>query len=122
MLFDWATMCMLLKIASSYRIADSGNSFIHWNLPYKALKASKMSLNDTSSPFGLPVSTPNYISVASPAFGQGGPSPRDALSPNNAPTPTTIAIRNKEMSDRAKLLIQGRHDELLDSMKKHERQ
>jgi hypothetical protein len=81
-----------------------------------------MSFNDISSPFGLPISTPDYISVASPTYGQGGPSPRDALSPNNAPTPTMIAIRNKEMTDRANLLIQGRHDELLDSMKKHERQ
>jgi hypothetical protein len=115
-------MCMRPNIARNYRIANGGNSFIRWNLPYKALKASKMSENDISSPFGLPTSTPEYIFVASPAFGRGGPSPRDALSPNNAPTPTMIAIRSKEMGDRTKLLIQGRHDELLDSLKKHERQ
>jgi len=33
-----------------------------------------------------------------------------------------LAIRNKQMNDRAKLLIQGRQDELLDSMNKGERQ
>jgi hypothetical protein len=43
-------------------------------------------------------------------------------STNDAPTPTMLAIRNKQLDDRAKLLIQGRHDELLDSMEKGERQ
>jgi hypothetical protein len=33
-----------------------------------------------------------------------------------------LAIRKKQLDDRAKLLIQGRNDELLNSMEKGERQ
>lgn len=87
-----------------------------------------MGENDTVSPFGIG-STPGYLSILSP----GAPSPRNvasprsaqspgnAASPHDAPTPTMIALRNQQMADRAKLLVQGRHDELLGSMSKAER-
>jgi hypothetical protein len=97
-------------------------SFLHWNLPYKALKASKMSANDLASPFGHPQQPPNYISVISPGVQQDDSSPRNIQSPNDVPTPTMLAIRKKQVDDRTKLLIQGRNDELLDSMEKGERQ
>jgi hypothetical protein len=87
-----------------------------------------MSANDIASPFGHAQHTPNYISVISPGVQQDDSSPRNALSPrniqspNDAPTPTMLAIRKKQLDDRAKLLIQGRNDELLNSMEKGERQ
>ncbi|KAE9373954.1 hypothetical protein N431DRAFT_557867 [Stipitochalara longipes BDJ] len=119
-------MISLARQDNALRLGN--NVFLHWNLPYKALKASKMSINDTTSPFGHPIQTPNYISVTSPSVAHGDAASRNALSPmnvqspNDAPTPTMLAIRNKQLDDRAKLLIQGRHDELLNSMEKGERQ
>ena len=87
-----------------------------------------MSANDIASPFGHPQQTPNYISVISPGVQQDDSSPRIALSPrniqspNDAPTPTMLAIHKKQLDDQAKLLIQGRNDERLNSMEKGERQ
>ncbi|KAI1328405.1 hypothetical protein F5Y16DRAFT_154316 [Xylariaceae sp. FL0255] len=92
-----------------------------WSLPYKALRASLMTSAEHPSPFTGDWSTPSEISILSPHYSLGAPSPGQVSSPANAPTPTTIAIRVKAQEDRARLLIQGRTDELLKDMSSSEK-
>ncbi|KAK8085417.1 hypothetical protein PG997_006688 [Apiospora hydei] len=60
---------------------------------------------DHQSPAGL---TPSAISVLSPPQMPPGSSPATVLPLNNAPTPTTIAIRDRTWNDRATSLLEGR--------------
>ena len=93
---------------------------MHWNLPYRALKASSVNPGDSPSPFGANASTPSDI-AASPAYAPAGPSPRAAPSPISAPTPTTVKVISWVYNERARYLIQGMHDDFLKDMKSYER-
>ncbi|KAI1372771.1 hypothetical protein F4677DRAFT_431474 [Hypoxylon crocopeplum] len=89
--------------------------FTPWNLPYKALRASM------GREYGIPSpsdahSTPSDISVFSPMQVMNGLSPNNIPSPTNVPSPTTLAVRRKRHTDRARFLIQGRHDDFLKDM------
>ncbi|KAL3422709.1 hypothetical protein PVAG01_06865 [Phlyctema vagabunda] len=81
------------------------NVFIHWNLPYRAFISSAAS-PDAASSFGV---TPAGLSF------------RSAPSPNNAPTPTALAIRSKTLNERARLFVEGKNEELFKQMAKQER-
>lgn len=60
-------------------------------------------------------STPSDIATA--------PTPAsNAPSPNNAPSPLTKAKDKREMIDRAYMLIEGRHKDLVRSLRKEERE
>ncbi|KAI1501243.1 hypothetical protein F5X99DRAFT_428544 [Biscogniauxia marginata] len=83
--------------------------------------ASSIDYLNQPSPFGDDWPTPSDISVFSPRFVAGGPSPTSAASPANVPTPTTLAIQTKTYNDRAKLLIQGKFDEFLKDMSASEK-
>ena len=89
--------------------------FMNWNMPYGALRSSTTKAIDHLSPFGVAASTPSDILVATPA------SMRDGPSPTNAPSPMSRALIAKAANDRARLLVEGRHDDLLRSMEKQER-
>ncbi|KAH8589002.1 hypothetical protein B0O99DRAFT_523979 [Bisporella sp. PMI_857] len=92
------------------------NVFTYWNLPYKAYNTSSALDTNASSPFGVSASTPSDLSVLSPRNDMASrPSPR------NAPTPTTVAIRDKSYSDRTKFLIQGMNIDFMKDMPIHER-
>ncbi|KAK9770079.1 putative Clr5 domain-containing protein [Seiridium cardinale] len=84
--------------------------FAHWNLPYKALKASSMHNLNVSSPFNMNHPTPSDYSVLSP---QQISNESDAM---NAPSPTTVAIRAKIYRDRVGYLLQGKSQEFLKDM------
>src|SRR5580700_2212468 len=91
-------------------------SFLNWNMPYGALNSSR-SRDTGHSPFGQFVSTPGAISDVSMAA-----TPANSVSsPNNAPSPLSVALRKKTAIDRAHLFVQGKHDDLIRSMDKTER-
>jgi hypothetical protein len=93
---------------------------MHWNLPYRALKASSINSGEGRSPFGTYATTPSGIAV-SPAYAPARESPRTAPSPIDAPTPTTVKVLGRLYNERAKYLIQGMHDDFLKDMKNYER-
>jgi hypothetical protein len=88
---------------------------MNWNMPYGALRSSAARAVDHFSPFGPTASTPSDILVTTPTSEQVGPSPR------NAPSPMSVAVRGKIANDRARLFVEGRHDDLLRSLEKQER-
>jgi hypothetical protein len=89
---------------------------MHWNLPYRAARASS-SKAEQFSPFGP---TPDFLSIGSPTTHRVISS-RNASSPNNAPTPTMLAVRGMVLDERARLLIEAKHDDLLKQMERSER-
>ena len=42
-------------------------------------------------------------------------------SPTNVPSPMSVALTAKAANERARLFVEGRHDDLLRSMEKQER-
>jgi len=85
-----------------------------WNLPYDAYIASLSKEADQPSPFGMQVSTPDYLNIHSP----------EALTPGRQATglsPPMQLIRQKANQDRASLFLQGRYKELLMSCGKEDR-
>jgi hypothetical protein len=85
-----------------------------WNLPYRAFKSSS-TIVDHFSPFP---DTPAFLHIPSTHNSQ---SPRTVPSPNNAPTPTVLAIRNQTLNERARLFIQAKHEDLLKHMERPEK-
>src|SRR5438045_9550538 len=96
---------------------------MNWNMPHIILRNPRARVCDHVSPSRPIASTPSDILVATPSSANVGPSsmntpsPRDAVSPNNAPSPMTVAVRENIKMDRAHLFVQGRHMELLAGMK-----
>ncbi|KAI0023051.1 hypothetical protein F4780DRAFT_125516 [Xylariomycetidae sp. FL0641] len=90
--------------------------FTQWSLPYKAIRTLDWVFLAMNSPANSQP-TPSDLSILSPQQ----PSPGNASSPTNAPTPTTIAIRTKLRFDRANSLIQGRSVEFLKDLPGPER-
>lgn len=89
--------------------------FMNWNMPYGALRLSTAKAIDHRSPFGGAASTPSDVMVATPSSIGGVPSP------TNAPSPMSVALTAKAANDRARLFVEGRHDDLLRSMEKQDR-
>lgn len=87
----------------SGRITLSGNRiFMNWNMPYAAMRSSAARAVDHVSPLSdVVVTTP--------------PSPR------GAPSPTTVAVRQITAIQGARLFVQGRQMELLQSLDNHQR-
>jgi len=79
-------------------------------LPYRALNSSSSTMNHYS-PFPQ---TPAYLKI--PKSGT-----QITRSPNNMPTPTTLAVRNIELDERARLFIQAKHVDLLKHLEKQEK-
>jgi hypothetical protein len=79
-----------------------------WNLPYRAFKSSS-TIADHFSPFP---DTPAFLHI---------PSTHNSQSPNNAPTPTVLAIRNQTLNERARLFVQAKHEDLLKHMERPEK-
>ncbi|KAK7943591.1 uncharacterized protein PG986_012704 [Apiospora aurea] len=73
---------------------------------------------DHQSPAG---STPSAISVLSLPQMPTRSSPATVLPPNNAATPTTIAIRDRTWNNRATSLLEGRYGDFLGNMSTKER-
>ncbi|CZR64442.1 uncharacterized protein PAC_14340 [Phialocephala subalpina] len=97
------------------QIQLGNNVFIHWNLPYRAARSSSRA--QQFSPFGL---TPDFLSIASPNYDRSMSS-RSAPSPNNAPTPTMLAVRSMKLDERTQLFIEAKHDDLLKQLEGTER-
>jgi hypothetical protein len=85
-----------------------------WNLPYRAFRSSS-AIADHFSPFP---DTPAFIHIPNTHISQ---SPRNVPSPNDAPTPTALAVRNKELNERARLFVQAKHEDLLKHMERPEK-
>lgn len=70
---------------------------MNWNMPYGAIRSSASRVADYASPLSdIVVTTPS--------------------SPHAAPSPTTVAVRAMMPIDRARLFVEGRHNDLLKSM------
>jgi hypothetical protein len=69
---------------------------------------------DQPSPFGPSYSTPSDI-VANTPNGDTAPSPQDA------PSPLSVALKKKTAIDRAHLFVQGKHDELVRNLNMEEK-
>ena len=78
------------------------NSFMHWNMPYGLMKSSATGEANHVSPLS------DYV-VATP------PSPRDT------PSPMTVAIKEMNKVDKTRLLVEGKHSDLLKALGKQER-
>lgn len=76
--------------------------FMNWNMPYGAMRSSAARAVDHVSPL-------SDIVVTTPP------------SPNGAPSPMAVAVKEMTAIDRARLFVQGRHMELLKSMEKPQR-
>ncbi|KAI1110727.1 hypothetical protein F5Y14DRAFT_427680 [Nemania sp. NC0429] len=86
--------------------------FGRWNVPYQVLKATSNHLTPGASNF----STPSDYSVFSPPVTRDHPTPSNAHSPADAPTPTVRAIQLRTHRDRSRYLLEGQIDELLNGM------
>ncbi|KAI9764311.1 MAG: hypothetical protein M1840_008529 [Geoglossum simile] len=88
--------------------------FLNWNMPYGAL-GPLQSGADHPSPFEPPVSTPSDVSIMTTP-------PADiTLSPRDAPSPLSVALKRKTAIERAHLFVQGKHGDLIRSMNGAER-
>jgi hypothetical protein len=67
---------------------------------------------DHTSPVGFSVPTPGSDMIVA--------TPSSATSPNNAPSPTAIIIKENVAIDRARMFAQGQHEKLLGSMNEDE--
>jgi len=83
-----------------------------WNLPYRAFRSSS-TIVDHYSPFP---DTPAFIHIPITHV-----SPRNVPSPNDAPTPTALAVKNQVLNERARLFIQAKHDDLFKHLEKSEK-
>ena len=82
-------------------------------MPHGVMDAYGWRPLDHVSPFA-PISTPSDVMIQTP--------PADnAASPANAPSPLSVALRKKTLTDRAYMFLDGRHDDLLRSLSKDER-
>ncbi|KAJ2985231.1 hypothetical protein NUW58_g5646 [Xylaria curta] len=96
-----------VRLNSNFEMTAS--VFGRWNLPYRALKATSDHLSPGASDFP----TPSDYSVLSPPAIRDHPTPSNAHSPADAPTPTVRAIQAKSHFDRSRLFVQGHIDEFL---------
>jgi hypothetical protein len=83
-------------------------------MPYGAMRTSGGLVIGAPSPAGVAASTPSDVVAGTPSSG-------NAPSPHDAPSPMAMALRDKLAVDRAKLFVQGKHRELLNSMSGVER-
>ncbi|KAK8115726.1 hypothetical protein PG984_012228 [Apiospora sp. TS-2023a] len=97
------------------KLSHDAMVFARWNFPHHALQAAQCEASH-HSPTGTDGSTPSDISMPSPPQMPPGASPSTARSPINAPTPTTVAIRDKTMISRATSLLDGRYGDFLKNM------
>ncbi|GAW12359.1 hypothetical protein ANO14919_017250 [Xylariales sp. No.14919] len=103
------------RLNANFKLTHS--VFFRWNLPYRALKVTL----DHPSPGASDFSTPSNFSVFSPPVIRDHPTPGNAASPVNAPTPTTQAISVKTHFDRSRSFIQGDIGEFLGGMSSSDR-
>lgn len=75
---------------------------MNWNMPYGAMRSSASGAANYASPL-------SDIEVTTPS------------SPHAAPSPMTVAVRAMTPIDRARLFVEGRHNELLKSMENKQR-
>ncbi|KAI4861148.1 hypothetical protein F4820DRAFT_461178 [Hypoxylon rubiginosum] len=101
------------SIRKSEPLTWSPGLFLHHHLPYAAFLGSHVSQHP--SPSGAGPATPQYLTINSPQ-GNGSPS-----ASQNGGTPTMQLIQKKILLDRAKLLIEGRAQELMAQMTSDER-
>jgi hypothetical protein len=83
-------------------------------MPYGAMRKSGEPVIGAPSPAAVAASTPSDVVAGTPSSG-------NAPSPHDAPSPMAMALRDKLAVDRAKLFVQGKHRELLNSMNRVER-
>jgi hypothetical protein len=84
-----------------------------WNIPYKPSRKFMSQNLDQSSPPGQFALTPSDVSV-------GTPYTNAVASPNCAPSPLTSAIRRKKSVERARMFLEGNHQQLVASMSNEE--
>ncbi|THV53683.1 hypothetical protein BGAL_0044g00080 [Botrytis galanthina] len=101
---------------------SGGNTFIRWNLPYRAFASSASAAANHRSPSGTTALTPRDISVVSLAANRIGGSPFiNDPSMLDAPSPNMLVSRDKFQRERTDLFLGGRHETLLQSMGKREK-
>jgi hypothetical protein len=83
-------------------------------MPYGAMRTSGGPVIGAPSPAAVAASTPSDVVAGTPSSG-------NAPSPHDAPSPMAMALRDKLAVDRARLFVQGKHRELLNSMNRVER-
>lgn len=89
--------------------ANNYHSFLKWNIPYTNMRQSPLRAFSHTSPLAFSVPTPGSdVAVATPP-------------PRDAPSPTTMVLKEKVRVDRARLFAAGHHEELLMSMDDQER-
>ncbi|KAF7927849.1 hypothetical protein BELL_0409g00010 [Botrytis elliptica] len=100
---------------------SGGNTFIRWNLPYRAFSSSTSAAANHRSPYWTTDSTPSDISVVSPSANRIGGSPFiNGPSLSDAPSPTVLVLRGKFQRERTDLFLGGDHEKLLQRMGKRE--
>ncbi|KAF7959897.1 hypothetical protein EAE96_001500 [Botrytis aclada] len=101
---------------------SGGNTFIRWNLPYRAFSSSASAEANHRSPYWTTKPTPSDISVVSPTANRIGGSPFvNDPSLLDAPSPTVIVLRGKFQRERTDLFLGGHHEKLLQRMGKQEK-
>jgi hypothetical protein len=83
-------------------------------MPYGAMRTSGGPAIGAPSPAAAATSPLSDVVAGTPSSG-------NAPSPHDAPSAMAIALRDKRAVDRAKLFVQGKHRELLNSMNRAER-
>jgi hypothetical protein len=99
------------------KYADALLSFIDWNMPYGALRASHARAVDHFSPEALvaSASTPSDVVAVTPAN-------TATLTPSaDSPFSVSKALDVMRAVERAYLFVEGKHDELIGLMHKQER-
>ena len=89
------------------------DSFMSWNLPYKASRAFMSQTSDHTSPFGMLGATPSDVSV-------GTPYANAIASPSNVPSPLSSALRKQTSVELARMFLEGKYEDLIASMSSEE--
>jgi hypothetical protein len=84
-----------------------------WNLPYKPSRRLMSKTFDHSSPFGHSAPTPSDVAI-------GTPFANAIASPNGVPSPLSSALRKKTSAERARMFLEGNHEQLIASMSSDE--
>jgi hypothetical protein len=103
-------------VGMSCTMSNIHNRFLRHSLPYEALVSSRgVQTGDHQSPFGSSPETPAFLTVNSPENNISPPVVLEDMSP------TMQLVRQKVLVDRAKLLLEGREQDLMMLLGRSER-
>jgi hypothetical protein len=94
----------------SMRTMLTNHRFLNWNIPLAASRARGAQSPKYTPPFGLPTATPEGVVIRTPSL--TADSPMQIASLHDNPSPTSAAVSESMASDRVRLFLHGRFDDL----------